>query len=233
MYSLNPLGHLAFYGWSMMLVAVATSGCDPKPVSEIPSISGQKAPDHTDRSTPDASTIMTILDLLEPRGTDIERLDRQRNEFQSRIRILLPKPSEQQANELDTLVRWHRLYTRRLREHDRTLRTAREQADAIYRPTRGFQVTINEDGVAKRCRLPPPRPADPTVGPPNLRYEIPEPTECKVQPGYAQFDYQLNAASAELRSVLEAQWHLIQRIEKVRERLQSNQTLVPSTAPSP
>ena len=210
-----------------------TSGCEPKPVSEVPSISGQQAPNSSERDRPDPETIAAIIGLLDPRGTNIERLDQHRAEFENRLRILLPREEDREQLEARTLLRWHRMYTKRLREHQRIHGSAREQVASVLRPQRGYQISVDDRGIVKRCRRPPPRPPEPNIGPPNLNYATPKPTECQVLPGYAQFEFQLSAAANELASVLEAQWHLLERIRVIRKRLLSNQAFDNDRATSP
>ena len=85
------------------------TGCEPKPVSEVPSISGQKAPNSSERDRPQPETIAAVMGLLDPRGTNIERLDQQRAEFENRLRILLPRQEDRDRLEARTLLRWHRM----------------------------------------------------------------------------------------------------------------------------
>ena len=228
---MQPLRYSPQYSALPIVLAISficCPACDPKPVSEIPSISGTQAPDRSDRPTPDPNTVATIFELLDPRGVDLERLERQRNEFETRMRALITDPEEQKTLELFSLIRWHRLYTSRLREHQRVLGTARKQAKSILKPGRGFVVTIDDSGAVKQCRRPSSTPKNDGL---QMRLGMLE--DCKLLPSYAQLDYQLEAASSELRSVLEAQWHLIERIERIRHRLKTKQTSTTSTASSP
>ena len=196
-----------------------TWSCKPRPVAEIPSISGEKEPDRADRDTPDGSTIILTLELLEPRGTDTDRLDQQRAEFGLRIRTLLPKEADRADSGISTLIRWHELYTRRLREHQRALNAAARQAASILKPARGHRVTVTDLGVVQDCwtdaKSPSPRsePQDAEAA------ELAPQTVCEARSGFQQFQFQLGAAEREIGTVLEAQWHLLKQLERVRVKL--------------
>lgn len=217
----------------VVCVLLCSLGCEPKSVSDIPSISGQVEPNRADRNVPDASTMAALLELMDPRGSNIDRLDRQRAEFLQRIQLLLPDPSHQDALGIKNLIRWHRLYTVRLREHYRAIDAVQTQTRALLRPRVGREITVSDNGSVRDCLRPKGVPTPPVTGPFDVQKAPTPAPDCQPRPGFNQIEFQLQAATTEMNAVLEAQWHLVQRIERVRRQLAKTQSdsASPDTSP--
>ena len=208
-------------------------GCEPKSVSEIPPISGQVEPNRADRNVPDASTMAALLELMDPRGSNIDRLDRQRAEFLQRVQLLLPDPSHQEALGIKNLIRWHRLYTVRLREHYRALDAVQTQTRELLQPRVGREILVSDNGSVRDCPRPNVVTTPPATGPSDVQKTPAPAPDCQPRPGFNQIEFQLQAATTEMNAVLEAQWHLVRRIERVRQQLAKIQSdsVSPGTSP--
>ena len=199
----------------MTTLAVLTAlllGCDPKPLSELPGMSGKETPDERDRNLPNGSTLVTALSLLDPRAADPKELDRRRAEFVQKLNTLLPARADQERLGFTRVLRWHQLYTRRLAEHQHSLVRHREGLSRVLKPKDGSWVMIDHHGMAKRCEK-----AAVLIG----ADDAPEqPPVCSQVTGAAGFDHQVGAISAEIPGLVEAQWYLVTHIERVRGELE-------------
>lgn len=198
----------------MTTLAVLTAlllGCDPKPLSELPGMSGKETPDERDRNIPNGSTLAAALSLLDPPAADPKELARRRAEFVQKLNTLLPAGADQERLGFTRILRWHQVYTRRLSEHQQSLLSHRQGLSRVLKPQEDNWVMTDHNGMAKRCEKP-----DTPIGaeePPD------QPPVCSPVMGAAGFDHQVSAISAEIPGLVEALWYLVTHIERVRREL--------------
>ena len=141
------------------LALITFGGCDPKPIADLPGLSAEKKADSSERAIPGGKTLATALTLLDPRVSDPEMLDRRRNDFEGRLKVLGPEKADRERLGFDRVIRWHNLYTRRLKEQNRAVESHRKRLSELLRPPVGKFIRIDETGTARLCetvKVPPP-----------------------------------------------------------------------------
>lgn len=194
-------------GWVVIGVAAALAltfgGCDPKPLAELPSLDGKPRPDSTDRTVPGGKTLATALLLLDPRAGDAADLDRQRGDFEHKLVALVPVREDRTRLGFERVLRWHRLYARRLAEYQRLVAAHSERLEKLLQPATGAWLRVDHHGIAMMCR-----PASDSSAP-----------ECRQVPGLQQLQHGVKAIADGASAALEAEWYLLTHLTRLRARL--------------
>ncbi|MFT7626289.1 MAG: hypothetical protein ACI9WU_005484 [Myxococcota bacterium] len=188
----------------------ALTACDAKPKGEIPSLASNKTSKASERDVPNGPTLAAALDLLDPRSADPRDLDRRRTEFEQKLSTMVPDAAERKRMGFDEVLRWHKLFARRMESRKRSLTGHRKRLVAALKPAKGHVIRVDANGVARTCALEaearPTKPGESTGA-------------CKTIPGHAQLDAELGTADADLRGLVEAQWYLQTQLQRVRTYL--------------
>ncbi|MFT5430703.1 MAG: hypothetical protein ACI9OJ_001379 [Myxococcota bacterium] len=192
---------LTAIGALLLIVAI---GCEPKQVSEVPNLSGEKRADSSDRSIPGGKTLAAALALLDPRIEEPSALGRRRADFQSKLAALIPKPEQRASLGFDELTRWHQLYESRVEEYHRAVAGLDKQLRTVLKPAKGQELRVDDRAQATMCTL---GAADGSG------------TICQKVVGYAQIGHEARAMTAAMTAVTEAQWHLLDQMARLRSRL--------------
>ncbi len=195
---------------TLVLVFGFGSGCKAKPTGEVPTLSGEKKEPTAERDLPGGKTLATALTLLDPRVSDPAQLDTRRADFQQKLTTLIPDAKTRQKLGFDNLLRWHRLFTRRLQQRQRTIEGHRRLLKRVLKPGKGKSVTIDGDGRVRSCE---------NDGP------------CEMIPGHDQLDSELSTTNDDLRGLIEAQWYLLTHLDRLRARLDPDSVNEPLAAP--
>jgi len=177
-------------------------GCEPKPVSEVPNLSGEKRADSSDRDIPGGKTLAASLTLLDPRIEDPTALGRRRGDFLAKLKAMVPTAEERAKLGFDELVRWHQLYERRVDAYQKAVSGLDGQLAGVLQPKKGHELRVDDAGQASMCE----------------RVEGAEP-RCRKVVGYAQLGHEVRALESAMSAVTEAQWHLLDQMARLRARL--------------
>lgn len=221
----------------ILIVLMLITACDPKPIADLPALDGKKRPDVSDRELPGGKTLAAALSLLDPRVGNVAELDQRRADFEQKLEALVPDKAQRETMGFARVLRWHRLYTRRLNEQKRAYEGHRQRLKEALEPPRKHWLTVDDNGTARLCRKGQVAALVPEHQPTRDKNDTPKapdepPPVCKQVPGYAQLGHEVDQFASGLDSLVEAEWYLMNHISRLRAKLDPA-AFVASNVPAP
>ncbi len=176
-------------------------GCNSKPIAEVPSLSAAPAPDTRERDHPGRATLAPTLALLDARVTDPVELERRRAEFEAKLVALVPAAPDREKLGLQSVLSWHQVYSRGRASWLKAANGLDERLRKLARPQKGFELRIDDKGVARECPV------------------TPEGAACRAVLGPAQLDGDGARLAEQLDTLLEAHWFLTTGLDTATARL--------------
>jgi len=202
----------------LLASALALSGCDPKPLADLPSMKDDKPVDTRDRALPSGKTLAASLPLLDPRAMEIPALERQRNEFLQKLITLVPDKAERERLGFSRVLRWHTRYTRRLQTQQRLVKGQRDALARLLMPKKGQWLYVDDRGAARMCKK-----QDAPAG-----ADTPPTETCTPVAGFMQLEQGSSHLNDGLKALVEAEWYLMVHLERLRATLDPGANELPA-----